>query len=64
MENLGTKTVDDLGRIIIPRKVREAKGWNMGNKLTFYNYNGVIVIETCGQTHEPGHLTEQAQDGP
>ena len=61
MENLGTRTTDDLGRIILPRKVREVKGWEKGDKITFYNYNGVIVIETCGQIQEPSPIAEQAQ---
>jgi len=63
MEKLGTRTVDDLGRIILPKEVREVKGWKKDDKITFYNYNGVIVIETesCGQAQEPGQIESQAQ---
>jgi len=45
MEILGVKTIDELGRIIIPKEVRQAKGWTVGDKIVFCNYNVIIVIE-------------------
>jgi len=64
MKNLGTRTVDDLGRIILPKEVREAKSWNKDDKLTFYNYNGVIVIETSNQVYESGQVPDAANTLP
>ena len=30
------RTIDDLGRVILPRELREELGWNAGDKLTIY----------------------------
>jgi len=53
MEILGTKSIDELGRIIVPKEVRQAKGWETGDKINFYDYNGIIVMETDNQNPEP-----------
>ena len=53
MENLGTKTIDEMGRIIVPKEVRKVKGWNLGDKLTFQNCNGVIVLEALETSQTP-----------
>ncbi|MCL2361433.1 MAG: AbrB/MazE/SpoVT family DNA-binding domain-containing protein [Defluviitaleaceae bacterium] len=55
MENLGTKTIDELSRIILPKEVRQLKGWAIGDRITFYNYNGIIVIEKSEQIQESEH---------
>jgi len=60
MERLGTRTVDELGRVVMPREVRLLKGWKLGDKITFCNYNGVIVIETSDLAQEPVQMPEQA----
>jgi len=59
METLGTKTVDELGRVIVPKEVRQLKGWKVGDKITFCNYNGIIVIETWGNEHESAPPIDQ-----
>ncbi|MCL2361692.1 MAG: AbrB/MazE/SpoVT family DNA-binding domain-containing protein [Defluviitaleaceae bacterium] len=58
MEMLGTKTIDGLGRIIVPNEIRQAKGWTTGDRITFYNYNGIIVIEADKQNLEPEQVPD------
>jgi len=60
MENLGTKTIDELGRVIVPKEVRQVKGWKTGDMLTFRNCNGVIVLETGEDIPSPGQVYDQA----
>jgi len=59
MENIGTKTIDELGRVIVPKEVRQAKGWKTGDKVTFRNCNGVIVLQTCEDIQSPGQGHDQ-----
>jgi len=58
MKTLGERTIDDLRRIVLPLEIMQAKGWGVGDKLVFNDYNGVIVIEASIQDIEP----EQAPD--
>jgi len=48
------KTIDDLGRILIPKAVREAMGWEKGTQIAVYvceNGNGVL-LRVCGDEDE------------
>jgi len=45
MEKLETRTVDDLGRIVLPWKFREVHGLEEGAKVDFYQENDTIVIK-------------------
>ena len=36
LEKLGTHTMDELGRVLIPRKIREQLGWKDSDKLAMY----------------------------
>ena len=36
LEEMGTNTVDELGRILLPRNVRELFGWKESERLTMY----------------------------
>jgi len=58
MTTLGTRTIDDLGRIVLPQNLRQSKKWTTGSKIAFYDLNGVIVMEACTQEQE----SEQAPD--
>jgi len=52
MTTLGTRTIDELGRIVLPQKLRQEKNWTAGNKVTFHSFHGIIVMEACTQDHE------------
>jgi len=58
MKNLGKRTIDDLGRIVLPKEVRQAKGWKKSDEIMFYDYNGVIVIEKSEQNNESGQILD------
>jgi len=60
MQTLGTKTVDELGRAIVPKEVRQLKGWKAGDKITFCNYNGIIVLEPWDKVNESALPISQA----
>ena len=62
MTALGTRTVDELGRIALPVSLRQTKHWTTGSKVTFYDFHGVIVIETCTLDQESEQIPEQAPD--
>ena len=60
MTTLGTRTIDELGRIVLPSKLRQEKNWATGSKVTFYDLNGTTVIET----YVPDQESEQAPPPP
>jgi len=45
MELIAVRTIDELGRIIVPKEARQAKGWDEGTKLAIYSNNDVLVLE-------------------
>ena len=36
LENVGVRAIDELGRIVLPRAVREKLGWKDKNRITIY----------------------------
>jgi len=47
-----TRTLDGLGRVIIPGELREELGWHEHTVLEFYRENDTIVMrqaEDCGE---------------
>lgn len=56
---VASKTVDDLGRVQIPKAMRQELGIKAGDTVFVYiDYNGNIVIKT-----EKNHLEMRANDG-
>ena len=47
MELVAVKTLDDLGRISIPKEVRQEYGWGKGTAIAIYTNNDTIVLDTC-----------------
>jgi len=39
-----TRTIDDLGRIVIPTDLREKQGWKIHDEIEFYCENDTIVM--------------------
>ena len=53
MEFVKTVTVDEIGRIVLPRKTREENGWVAGTKLDLYDTgNGTIVVKVTAQEQD------------
>jgi len=47
MEFVVDRAIDELGRIVVPKELRQAKGWKKGDRVAFYICDGVVVLETC-----------------
>ena len=54
MELLAVRTIDELGRIIIPKEARQGKGWGEGTKIAIYENNDVLVLELYTPPEEQG----------
>jgi len=52
MELLAVKTLDDLGRITIPKEVRQEKNWRKGTAIGIYANNDTIILDICPPDHE------------
>jgi len=39
------RTIDELGRIVVPTEARQAKGWGKGTKIAIYIHNGTLVLK-------------------
>jgi len=40
-----TRTIDELGRIIIPQDLRQELEWGTGDKIKLTNTNGKLILE-------------------
>ena len=47
METVEVRTIDELGRIVIPNEIRNKKGWEVVTKVTIYAHDDVVVLEEC-----------------
>jgi len=46
MEFIKTVTIDEFGRIVLPRELRKDNGWQMGTELEVYDMgNNTLVIK-------------------
>ena len=53
MELIAIRTIDELGRIVIPKEVRSDNGWETGTKIAIYAIDGEIVLgESKGEEPE------------
>ena len=44
LENIGVHTVDELGRILLPRKIRETLGWKESDRLAMYKLDEETLL--------------------
>ena len=44
MERLNSRTIDELGRIVLPSELRKQPGWGTGEKVAVYYVNETTVI--------------------
>ena len=52
MELAAVRTIDELGRIIVPKEIRQAKGWSEGSKIAIYTHDDTVVLELCKPEQE------------
>ena len=46
MENIGTRTIDELGRIVLPSEIRVKFGWGERDKLNMYYVdNNTLMLQ-------------------
>jgi len=45
MLKLKVRTIDDLGRILLPKEFRVSQGWECGTKVTVYQDDDMLVIK-------------------
>jgi len=44
MEALETRTIDELGRVILPKEFRETHDWKEGSKVTISQDQDILII--------------------
>ncbi|MCL2362431.1 MAG: AbrB/MazE/SpoVT family DNA-binding domain-containing protein [Defluviitaleaceae bacterium] len=45
MEFVAVKTIDELGRVTVPTKARQALGWDEDMEIEFFTHNDAIILE-------------------
>jgi len=45
MELVAVRTIDELGRIIVPKEARKAKDWTEGTQIAIYSHSNALVLE-------------------
>jgi len=58
MELVAVRTIDELGRIIIPKEERQAKGWSEKTKIAIYTHSNALVLEK----YQPPQESEELLD--
>ena len=53
METSTKQTIDDLGRILVPRKLRQKLNWQLYDVLELYIENDTIVMRFDSKGEEP-----------
>ena len=49
------RTIDDLGRIVLPRELRKELGWGVGDKLSISRTDNTINMELSKKKEELSH---------
>ena len=44
MELKATRTLDDLGRIVLPKELREELGWQIGSAIDIFSKDGTVSM--------------------
>lgn len=63
MKSLGiVRKVDELGRIVIPKEVRRAEGWDAGQAMEMYMSDEGLVIRAYQSDYEKEQLIKDIYD--
>jgi len=52
MEFVAVRTIDELGRIIVPVEARKVQGWDKGTKIAVYINKDTLVLEKFQPSQE------------
>ena len=58
MELVEVRTIDDLGRIVVPKKIRDSNHWGKGTEIAVCIHNDLVVLAAYEPPEEPGVPTE------
>lgn len=60
MKALGiTRKIDHLGRIVIPKGIRDIKGWDEGQPMEIFMHGDCVVLKPFGLEREKAILVTQ-----
>jgi len=47
MELVAIRAIDELGRLVIPKEVREVNTWREGTQIAIYIHGSTVLLETA-----------------
>jgi len=53
MLKLKVRTVDELGRVVLPKNFRQSQGWGEGTKIAIYQDQETLIIKLADRQEEP-----------
>lgn len=63
MKALGiVRRIDELGRIVIPKEVRKAQGWEAGTTMEMFMDGNKVVMQPFEDTREKQKMIEMLND--
>jgi len=60
-EKLGTKMIDDLGRILLPREIREKFGWEAKDTLDMYYVDSNTLMLRLAEKYQGDNVCSSEQ---
>ena len=57
MELITVRAIDDLGRLVLPKEVRQANNWTEGTPIAIYTHNSTVLLEA----HKPENQEEDTK---
>ena len=45
MEFVGVRTIDELGRVIVPKEARQSLGWDEYTEVKIFTHKDTIILE-------------------
>ena len=51
MERMGSRTIDELGRILLPNELRTKYGWDAGDTLALYYVDNNTLMLQLSEKH-------------
>jgi len=65
MKALGVvRKIDQLGRIVIPKEVRKAKGWDEGHSMEMFMDGDKLVLQSFDDARKQAEIIDRLQNLP